>query len=597
VRLLLVSAALGSSLACASPARPIPRVVAADALSPLLALLPAVGHARCAVVLPQRLDPTHAAQAALVSQSDGLPFRLGLEAYVRVEREGARVELLRFASAPAQAVVRAQLSGSLERALCEADSTCRAAELTWLDARTLRIARGELTGEGESACAALLRAHPRALEVAARPPSIASGELRETRVILEATHEGLARTSERRYSAPEAAERALRAALRGQEELPTLAGVPADDFGERVGDTLVQRTFVGFDDLQLALDDRARRAHRRPVDPRDLAAVYAAYDAQPDEALLLAARAQAPDDDGLLQRHFSLLFARDPRAAYALAQTGHGDAWQLRKRLALTRFDEAGLARALQDAYKLRDASAMARELAAQASPTPAAQERAELTFLAAARIAKARVNRTALALRVAVLELPRLIGTLAQSVRPTSLHLLAFSNAEHAQRTLGAGRSAVLLAAADDAQLRELGVQLGAVLEDGPFELRIELEHGATLALSGRREGGWLLVDHGSRALKLQRWDAIERLVAAPLRKLQGSAFPPDELVIEARDERELSALEQSAQRVTRCSREGLTLHCRGSLADAGAARRALLALAHDQLANELRALWSGTD
>jgi hypothetical protein len=549
---------------------------------------------RCLVVIPSRLDPAHREQALQVSQSDGLPYRLQLAAYARIEQDGGRIELLRFASPPSHAVVRAQLASLFEGC---ALTGCTPPRATWLDPRTLRVERGTLVA-GESGCAPVLRSHPRALELAARPPSIASGELRETRVVLQPQANGIERTSTRRYASSEAAERALRAALRGQEELPTLAGVPADGFGERVDDTLVQRTFASFADLQLALDDRARRT----INPADRASVYAAFDAAPErhEELLLAARAKAPNDEGLLRRHFQLLFARDPRAAYELA--GQGAAWELRKRAALARFDEAALARALERAHALRDGTRMARELAAKSEasfddPAPR-QERAEYTFLAAARIAKARTPRAVLDVRVAVLELPRLLTTLAQAVHEEAgVELLVFTPIEGDATTSGAGRPAQLLTGADDAQLRALGHALAAATEDGPFELRMAFAQRTTLLLAGRREGGWLLIDSGSRVLRAQRWDAIERLLAAPLRQLTGSAFPPDELVIEARDEAELGALEQSASRTAKCSRSDLSLHCRGGLADANAARRALLAVVRDQLGAEARLLWSGSD
>ncbi|HEX5660616.1 MAG TPA: hypothetical protein VFX59_25660 [Polyangiales bacterium] len=586
----LVGYLLGVSLAaCAVPVTAPARPVEADPAAWLPRVL-----GRCLVVMPSRVDPAHLEQVMQVSQSDGVPYRLQLAAYARIEQDAGRVELLRFANPPAHAVVRAQLASSLERRACGL-GPCDPARAAWLDARTLRVERGRLS-EGESACAPMLREYPRALELAARPPSIASGELRETQLVLEPRAGGLERTSRRRFASPEAAERALRAVLRGQEELPMLGGVPAEDFGERVGDRLEQRAYASFADLQLALDERTRQ---RTIDPSDRASVYAAFDAAPErhEELLLAARARAPQDDGLLRRHFQLLFARDPRAALELA--GQGPAWELRKRAALARFDEQALARALEQAHSLRDGTRMARELAekntaAFEDPAPR-EERAEYAYLAAAQIAKVRVARGPLAARVAVLELPRLLATLAEAVRaPIAVELLVFTADAN---TLGAGRPAQLHTAADDAQLRALGKALASATEEGPFELRLSFSQRATLAISGRREGGWLLIDSGSRALRGLRWDAIERLVAAPLRQLTGSAFPPDELTIEARDEAELGALEQSASRVARCSRAGLSLHCRGGLADASAARRALLAVVHDQLGADARLLWSGSE
>ncbi|HEY6881038.1 MAG TPA: hypothetical protein VI299_23595 [Polyangiales bacterium] len=592
--------------ACAGPAkstRTVPMPVAADTAA-ADALLAGLGAGRCLVVLPGRITPGHVEQAAIVSQSDGTPYRLGLRAYVRAEQGRSRRTLLRFVSPPVRAVVQAALG---EEQACLGD--CPQTELAWLDPRTLRVQRGAWS-EGESPCAALLHDHPRAFELAVREPVLGSSELRDTRVVLASNAEGIARVSTRRYVAEEAAERAWRAILRGQEELPTLAGVPADNLGERAGDRVVQRAFASFADLQLALDERARAVHPPsvPVDPADRDAVYVAFDAAPSalfEPLLVAARALSPADEGLRLRHFRLLFARDPRAALALAREAVGGAWALRARAALARFDEPALARALQDAHGLQPdvAARMARELYERSTtgledPAPH-EEAAELTFLAARRIAAARVAQAPLSLRLPVLELPRLLATLAQSARPElalELRILAFVPAGN---TRGAGRPATLWSSRDDAQAIAAGIELGRALGEGPFELRVELEAGrrATLALQGRRDGGWLHIDRGSRALRALRPEVLERLLAAPLRQMIGSTFPPDELLLEARDEAEAGEVEASASRVASCSREGLRVRCRGALADTGAARRALLGVAHDRLASEARALWSGTD
>jgi hypothetical protein len=615
--------------ACARPVAPVqaPRPPAPElqaALSLLgSAVAPTQAATRCLVVLPGRLDPAHAGEVAVVSQSDGSPWRLpGVLAYVRLEHGEERQELYRFASPPAPAQVHAQLRRDEE--VCFGQPGCFAQRSDWLDPHTLRIRRGQGEAPGID-CAAALRAHPRALEVAVRAQP--GGELRQTEVVLEQRSQGVERLTTRSYGAPEAARRAWHAALRGQEELPSLAGVAAQDLGVVQGAQWLQRTAVEFADLQLALEERARVQRAAPLNPSDRGAVYASFDSRVGdpreraalEVLLSVARTKAPDDDGLLRRHHQLMLLRsDAQAAYALASDalarniGDPHAWQLRARSALARFDEAALARSLRAEYSLGAsvAARMARELSEKAHADPTSeQERAEWAFLVAARLASQPVGaRAPLALRVPVLELPRLLATFAQAARPEQglmVNLLAFGPARtppaaRVEPTAGAGRPGVLMSASDDAQLVALGAALATQLEEGPFELRIELERSdasahVTLLLVGQRAGGWLELDHGSRALRAVQAEPVERLLASPLRKLTGNAFPPDELVIEARSEAEASAAEQGAAKLT-CRRDGLTVRCRGSLSDAGAAHRALLTLAH-QLLPDARALWSGTD
>jgi hypothetical protein len=116
---------------------------------------------------------------------------------------------------------------------------------------------------------------------------------------------------------------------------------------------------------------------------------------------------------------------------------------------------------------------------------------------------------------------------------------------------------------------------------------------------IAGRREGALLIAEQVSGPLARLHWPRIERLLAAPLRKLVGSTFPPDALAIESSDTHETAQIVSAAESVpaVKCALDGPTVRCRGPLADPTAARRALLAVSARLLAEDARTLWSGTD
>lgn len=644
---------------------------------------------RCSVAVPGRLAAARRGLAVLVSQSDPLPWGLTSEvlAYARVERASASgpraiLEIVRFASAD-RAALEADLTRVLARPLgwedrpalpdgCAGESTCVPVRARFLDPHTVLLTQGEwgVAARNPSPCLSALEAHPTALEVSVRAAWLAGTELRGSQTRVEVAPGGLVRTVVKRYAGTGSAERALREAQRGQDELSVLAGVPSHALGARRGDRIEQTTFVSFDDLRFAREDRVRsaaaaaRALEPPalaeVDARDPEAVRAAVDGHlrrlPQDApaallaplaeLLARARALAPEDDGLARRHYQLLLGalHDARGALALAEDaaqrelGDAQAWQLRKRAALARFDAGRLRAELRAAHGLAPeaASRMAGELARKASAAEAdaggsarAQtedyERAEWAFLAAHQLGveAKRLRRAPRALRTPLHELPRLLAYLGQSAGAGDLGLqvLVFGeprpDAVEGQQsgsgrrlwlaeTLGGGRPGTILAATtgDDEQLVALGRALALHTREGPLELVVGLERiGApgrtTLVLSGRRRGAELALEQISRPLETLHWPAIERLLAAPLRLLAGAIYPPDELSLAAEDTREAGEVALAAQQEgrVRCAIDGRMVRCRGTLADQGAARRALLAVARARLASEGRSLWSGGD
>ncbi|MDB4976539.1 MAG: hypothetical protein JWN48_4880 [Myxococcaceae bacterium] len=643
-------------------------------------MLPSGGD-RCLVAQPLRLDPGQRPLGALATQGERWPWlgTLELLAYARSERTPVRgpravVELVRFAPLP-RARIEAELARLLERPIawapgadaapgtCEGEPTCASLSARFLDPQTVQLSAGEweqgVGDEGESHCAAALREHPRALEISARTALLAGTELRDSQARLELERDGLERITLKRYAEPEAAERALRQARRGHDELPVLAGVSATSLGERHGDVVAERLFASFAELELALQDRRReavalRATHVPtplsrVDAHDADAVCSAYDAQLDplrapldvaalarvDSLLERARALTPDHDGLARRHYQLrlAFRNDPRGALTIAEealahaVGDATRWQLQKRVALSRFDEAALRSELLRAYTLAPgvATRMAHELA-QKVGRGEDYERAEWAFMLARELAGSalKLRRAAAARRVPVLELVRLFTYLGQSERPQDdlgVHVLlrgsvrseslprqppATDTAPWLGETLGAGRPGLVLAATsrDDAELRALGRALAQRLDDGPFELLLGLEafatgRRATLAFVGRREGAELWLEQVSRPLQTLAWGPLDRLLLQPLRGLVGAAYPPDELSLSALDADEQSQLARAAESAAgvQCGRDGTTLRCHGALSDPSAARRALLAVAHERLVPEARALWSGSE
>ena len=673
---------------------------AAEALD-LAARLPAGGD-RCTVAQPMVLSRERWQLAALVSQSERLPWALDFAvlAYARAERAvspGSRavVELLRFAALPRERVMR-ELARALDRPIawqrdarqvdawqadaghaelgrapphlvagCAGELTCTTLHGEFLAPDTVLLTHGDWGVEAgpPSACVTMLRQVPGALEVSARAALLSGTELRDSAAYLELRddggEDGLARVTWKRYAEAESAERALREALRGRDELPTLAGVPATSLGARRDDTLVQTAFASFADLSLAADDQLRRSTAardraapslREVDAHDVEAVRTVFDAELARlrrgahdtdtlarltALLERACALSPDDDGLARRHYQLqlVLQNDAQAALAIALAaltrGLGDAsgWRLAKRAALARFDEPGLRAALLREHRLSAplASRMARELSERVR---AGQdyERAEWAFSTARKLASAAQNTVTvpIALRVPVLELARLFAYLGQSRAPREdlgVHVLAYGatalpaaapneGSLWVAETSGGKRAGAVLAATswDDAQLRALGGALAERLEDGPVDLVLGLEtvgasahtgRHVTLVLSGRRRGSELLIEQLSRPLSTLPWPTLQRLLIAPLAGMTSATFPPDELSLQALDEQEAAQLARAAEREPsiKCAREGLTVRCGGAPSDGSAARRALLAILHERLADAARALWSGTD
>lgn len=646
-----------------------------DAPALLLARRLPVGEDRCSVAQPSRLAESERGLLALVSQSEPLPWALDLPvaAYARAERapsvgERAVVEYVTFVGTD-RARIEADLAQALDRPLrwsdragagdgCHGELTCTELAARFIEPHTVELTHGQW-GEpvgAVSACLRALRSAPLALEVSARSALLGGTELRDSRALLEQREDGLLRTTFRRYAEADAAERALREALRGHDELSTLAGVPATSLGERDGELIALTTFASFADLRLAAEDRVRASalllrtrEPRPleqVDPSDADAVRATFDAlleafrarpvlaQLDalSQLLERARALHPEDAGLARRHYQLALSlrHDARAALAIASSAlrqkldDESGWQLRVRAALAELDETRLRAALSSAHQLGAALSlrMAREVSERVH---AGQdyERAEWAFLAAHRLSAQRPRKLPLSLRLPLAELPRLLAYLGQSVKPQldlGVHVLA--HAEHLRaaevvsspeesalwiaETTGGARPGVMFAATswDDGQLRALGRALARRSEDGALELVVGLaaigaKAESTQLFLGRREGASLVVEHVSSSLARLAWPRIERLLARPLVRLTGSTFPPDELAIETSDRVEAAQVVSAAESVSsvKCSLDGPMVRCHGAMADQTAARRALLAVTARLLADEARSLWSGTD
>ena len=542
-----------------------------------------------------------------------------------------------------------------QRDLCAGESTCTPLHAEFVDARTVRLWHGEwgASARAESECSAMLRAEPDAIEVSARAALLVGSELRDSRSQLTRARGGLLRTTWKRYAEAEAAERALREGQRGHDELGALASVPAESLGSREADVITLRVFASFADLELALADqlRASQAAERTLAPTlsevDLHApdaVCSVFDAQLHvfdaqlhaldpalqarlASLLARARALEPEHEGLARRQYQLLLRSDPRAAAEVARDalrrklGDRAHWQLAERAALARFDVAELRQRLRTAHGLsaEQAARMAQELAASQA-RGADYERAEWAFLTARELARAahKQRRAPFSERFQVSELPRLLAYLGQSAHPQDdfgLHLLAFG-ALHAApapesglwsaETSGAGRPGLVFAATswDDAQLRALGQALAARLEQGPVELLVGLEafasgRRATLVLIARRQGDELVIEQASRALAALPWPTLERLLLLPLRGLVGQAYPPDELTVSALDADEQLAFVRAAEHAAavKCVLDASLVRCHGALSDATAARRALLSLLHERVADDTRPLWSGGD
>jgi hypothetical protein len=645
-------------MACSPASAPVTApvaVVAPPSVALQLAAQLPVGGERCSIAQPALLANTLRPLAALLSQHEQA-WSLPLRAHARSERalsvSRAVVELLQFESMPAAAIRAALHDRPIRWAAdrvdpCAGELTCKVWSGRFLDGETVMLSQGVwgASAAGEDACVAALRAHPDALEVSARSAFLGGTELRDSRTRIERRADGLVRVGERCYGEEAAAERALREARRGHDELPAIAGMVAGTL-ERQGAVLTQTISASLLELQLAHEDqqRGRRALSQErsspvltsVDAKDAEAVRTAVDAQlaqlsqaaPDAALLArlsalleSARALTPDDDGLVTRQYELAlrWQHDPAAALTIAMQVLGArgsvraAWQLRRRAALAELDEARLSRQLQADHALprEVALRMAHELALRVR-SGGAYERAEWAFLRARELQrKSRAPALASHLSVPVLELLRMLAYLAQSAAPEdalTVQLLVLGEGrgdespELAQDTAGAGRAGLLLTSTtEDAALRALGAALSRVLEDGPFELLLGLDGArhTSLSMVGRRVGHTLQLQQASAPLARVWSTGVERLLAAPLRGVVGATFPPDELVVQALDAAEVSLVTRAAERARAitCASDQLTVRCRGVLADTGAAQRALLAVAHERLAREARLLWSGTD
>ncbi|MFT3922756.1 MAG: hypothetical protein QM778_09495 [Myxococcales bacterium] len=351
------------------------------------------------------------------------------------------------------------------------------------------------------------------------------------------------------------------------------------------------------------------------------------------DRMLTRARTEAPNHEALARRQFTLRcqVLGDGRSALELADArlasgGEVAYWQLARRTALARFDTHRLAWELQRQLGLSntEATRAAPELAQQVQ---AGQdyERAEWALVTASSLlGRVRgVRRTRVPeLRLPLAQVPRLFAYWARLGRAAEghdlgVHLLAFgartaaplpADAQHwAQDTKVQGRAASVFAAAtwEDEALVNQGSALAQHFAPGAFELLVGIEQldasrrGALVSLSGRLEGGDLVVEEISANLVKVRWELVVRTLLEPLQALRGSVFPPDELVVGTHTPAELESARRAAETAGDlvCSNEGLMLRCRGGVGDLRAATRGLLRTARALLGPDANALWSGAD
>lgn len=674
---LLASACAARAPTSAGDPTARPPVTAPDQALALVRALPADAE-RCVYAQPARFTRPERALLSRLSQTEPLPWTLTLPvlAYARAERsagggERVRVEYVKFASGSPEALRRA-IDAAAGRPLlwegeagepCDGELTCVPVHARVVAPQLVELTQGRWPrSAGEGACVELARAHPEALEVSQRSGGLGGSELRESTSVLRLGARGLTRETARRYESVQAARRALSAARRGEEEPPSLLGIPASTFPEQRAELLLQRATVSFEELALAARDRERALRSPPaaverspsaLEARESERVRAAFDhaearlrrlpADSRELsewgeLLARARRFAPDDEGLAARQFVLQLAlrRDAGAASDLAREalrrglGGREVWQLRLRTALLRHDPEALTRELASAHglSLGQARRMSRELAqklgqgaASGRPQGVDYGRAEWAFLGGLALAPvlSRASERVRGPTLPLLELPRLFSYLARAgaadgelrvrllvpngVLPEPLPEAHAGGQVWSESTGAAGSDALLLGAAgqDDAALSALGRDLARATRDGPLALAFELafagdEQPLRFALRGERAGANIALRKLSPPLSRLDWETLERLLLAPLCALVGNLYPPDELVIEARDEDEAARLLDAASAEPRasCTLEQRTLRCRGALADRAAAPRILHALARRFLAREARVLWS---
>ncbi len=337
------------------------------------------------------------------------------------------------------------------------------------------------------------------------------------------------------------------------------------------------------------------------------------------------------NDERLSRRAYTLHLDEqgDGRAALAVADamlkgtSVDPGSWEVARRAALARLDKLRLRRELSRVHRLNagDALRMATSLV-EASARGENYERAEWAWLTAHTL-RDRAERTKwFEVPSANVELAVLVRALsvlmsaADIAGPLGVHVLAHGElsptppADAAQSQTWSGRvvlgksKGLVLAAttSSEDELRALGQMLSASFEPGPLSLDLSFSplsgprsaQGPLLRVAGQHSSAGFVVERVSGALAAFDWDELSALVFAPLTRMSGRLFPPDELIVEARSPERLERVFQASVVLTelRCTREATTLSCRGPLDDSRAASKGLVALTRASFARPLRRL-----
>ncbi len=348
-----------------------------------------------------------------------------------------------------------------------------------------------------------------------------------------------------------------------------------------------------------------------------------------------------PDDARLSRRHYNIALALgQPDKALTVSERmlkqGSSDlpTWELLSRAALSRIDARELAKRLGLAHGLTpsDAARMARELVERVA-SGADFERAEWALLLGHGLA-ARGQKAPLA---SVPELSLGLGTSVRMVAALALAALAsreelfgvhvlvtglepdLSSLEvpeglWVQPTRALGEAGVVVAATALHEAQQLALSKvldGLVARESataarPVSVWVGFDpiggsprQGILVRLAGEVSEDGFTLRSASKNLAYARWDVILRQVVMPLERMTFNVFPPDELVVDARSEHELSDMMAAAggEVGIRCSASRLELTCRGPLDDRHAARRALTATIAAVLDDEVKKLASGVE
>lgn len=150
-----------------------------------------------------------------------------------------------------------------------------------------------------------------------------------------------------------------------------------------------------------------------------------------------------------------------------------------------------------------------------------------------------------------------------------------------------------------DGGRPRALGEALPVAVAEGPCEVVMAFvpfdadasRPDALLRLSGRVDGGDLVIERASRRGPPLDWPRVARYLAAPLASFELQTFPPPIVDIEALDDEDVERVRSLARGVggLECDVELRTVSCLASVERAAAVVSLVHALARDRLAAEI--------